>query len=250
MQQDETPVPLFHPAEPALENFISGQVVLIDKPLWWTSFDVVRKCRNIITQRLKVKKLKVGHAGTLDPLATGLMVVCTGKATKRISEWMDADKEYVATIELGRTTPSFDLETETDATFATEHITRESFEASLQTFRGETQQVPPLFSAKNVQGKRAYTFAREGADIELSPHSVVISELEIVRFDLPIAEIRMRCSKGTYVRALARDLGIANQSGACLVGLRRTAIGSFRVEKALSPELFEQILNHLTISKS
>jgi len=242
MQQDETSVPLFHPAEPASEKFIAGQVVLIDKPLWWTSFDVVRKCRNIITNRLKIKKLKVGHAGTLDPLATGLMVICTGKATRRINEWMDADKEYVATIELGRTTPSFDLETETDATFPTEHITRESFENSLQLFLGETQQVPPLFSAKNLQGKRAYTFARKGSDIELSPQQVVIRELEIIRFDLPIAEIRMRCSKGTYVRAFARDVGIANQSGACLVGIRRTAIGGFRVEKALSPEFFEQIL--------
>jgi len=242
MQQDETSVPLFHPAERTLEKFITGQVILIDKPLWWTSFDVVRKCRNIITGRLKINKLKVGHAGTLDPLATGLMVICTGKATKRISEWMDADKEYVATIELGRTTPSFDLETETDATFPTEHITRESFKAWFRTFLGETQQTPPLFSAKNVQGKRAYTFARKGSDIELPSQPVVISELETIRFDLPIVEIRMRCSKGTYVRAFARDVGIANQSGACLVGLRRTAIGGFRVEKALSPELFEQIL--------
>ena len=241
MQHDATSVPLFHPVESTLEKFITGQVVLIDKPLWWSSFDVVRKCRNIITGRLKEKKLKVGHAGTLDPLATGLMVICTGKATKRISEWMDADKEYVATIELGRTTPSFDLETETDATFPTEHITRESFGKSLQTFLGETQQTPPLFSAKNVQGKRAYTLAREGSDIELPSKPVVISELEIVRFNLPTVEVRMRCSKGTYVRAFARDIGIANQSGACLVGLRRTAIGSYRVEKALSPELFEQI---------
>lgn len=247
MQQDETPVPLFHPAETMPENFITGQVIFIDKPLWWTSFDVVRKCRNIITHRLKLKKLKVGHAGTLDPLATGLMVICTGKATKRINEWMDADKEYVATIELGRTTPSFDLETETDATFPVEHITRESFEKTLRSFLGETQQVPPIFSAKNLQGKRAYTFAREGSAIELPPQRIVISELEIVRFDLPLVEIRMRCSKGAYVRAFARDLGIANQSGACLVGLRRTAIGGFRVEKAMSPELFEQIVNHLTI---
>ena len=242
MQQDETFVPLFHPAEPAPEKFIAGQVVLIDKPLWWTSFDVVRKCRNIITHRLKIKKLKVGHAGTLDPLATGLMVVCTGKATKRINEWTDADKEYVATIELGRTTPSFDLETETDATFPTEHITRESFEASLHAFLGETQQVPPLFSAKYLQGKRAYTFARKGSDIELPSQSVIISELEVIRFEMPVAEVRMRCSKGTYVRAFARDLGLANQSGACLVGLRRTAIGDFRVEKAVSPELFERLL--------
>ena len=239
MQHDVT---LFNPAEPMLEKFIDGQLILIDKPLWWTSFDVVRKCRNNITHRLKIKKLKVGHAGTLDPLATGLMVVCTGKATKRISEWMDADKEYVAVIELGRTTPSFDLETETDAVFPTEHITRESFEASLENFRGETQQTPPLFSAKSVQGKRAYIFARKGENIELPAKHIIISELEIIRFDLPIVELRLRCSKGAYVRALARDVGIANQSGACLIGLRRTAIGSFRVEKALSPELLEQIL--------
>jgi len=242
-QQDETHVPLFHPEVSTNENFITGQVVLIDKPLWWTSFDVVRKCRNVITHRLKVKKLKVGHAGTLDPLATGLMIICTGKATRRISEWMDADKEYVATIELGRTTPSFDLETETDATFPTEHITRESLEASLLTFLGETMQAPPLFSAKYLQGKRAYTFARKGSDIELPPRPVMISELEILRCSLPVVEVRMRCSKGTYVRAFARDIGIANQSGACLVGLRRTAIGEFRVEKAMSPKLFEQILS-------
>ena len=243
MQQDDaTSVPLFHPVVSTPESFITGQVVLIDKPLWWTSFDVVRKCRNIITNKLKVKKLKVGHAGTLDPLATGLMIICTGKATKRINEWMDADKEYMAVIELGRTTPSFDLETETDATFPTKQITRESFEASLRAFLGETKQVPPLFSAKNLQGKRAYTFARKGSDIELPAQTVVISELEIVRFDLPVVEIRMRCSKGTYVRAFARDVGIANQSGACLVGLRRTAIGDFRVEKAMSPDFFEQIL--------
>ena len=245
MRQEETLVPLFHPAVSTPESFISGQIVFIDKPLWWTSFDVVRKCRNIITHRLKIKKLKVGHAGTLDPLATGLMVICTGKATKRINEWMDADKEYVATIELGRTTPSFDLETETDATFPTEHITRESFEASLRNFLGETQQVPPLFSAKNLQGKRAYTFARKGSNVELSPQLVTIRELEIIRFDLPVAEVRMRCSKGTYVRAFARDVGMANQSGACLVGLRRTAIGEFRIEKAMSPEFFEQIVSQL-----
>jgi len=242
MQQDETLVPLFHPSVSTPESFITGLIVLIDKPLWWTSFDVVRKCRNIITHKLKVKKLKVGHAGTLDPLATGLMMICTGKATKRINEWIEADKEYVATIELGRTTPSFDLETETDATFPTKHITRESFEASLCSFLGETQQTPPLFSAKNLQGKRAYTFARKGSFFELLPQPVNISELEIIRFELPIVEVRMRCSKGTYVRAFARDIGLANQSGACLVGLRRTAIGGFRVEKAMSPELFEQIV--------
>ena len=245
MQQGEMFVPLFHPAVTTSENFITGQLLLVDKPLWWTSFDVVRKCRNIITHRLKVKKLKVGHAGTLDPLATGLMIVCTGKATKRINEWMDADKEYVATIELGRTTPSFDLETKTDATFPTKHITRESFAASLCNFRGETEQIPPIFSAKNLQGKRAYSFAREGEIVELMPRPIVISELEIVSFDLPLVEIRMRCSKGTYVRALARDIGIANQSGACIVGLRRTAIGEFKVEKAMTLDFFEKIVSQL-----
>ena len=245
IQQDETLVPLFHPTVSTVESFLSGQIVLIDKPLWWTSFDVVRKCRNIITQRLKIKKLKVGHAGTLDPLATGLMMICTGKATKRINEWIEADKEYVATIELGRTTPSFDLETETDAAFPTEHITRESFEASLQKFLGETMQKPPLFSAKYVQGKRAYTLARKGLNVELQPNPVTVSELEIIRCDLPVVELRICCSKGAYVRAFARDIGIANQSGACLVALRRTAIGDFRVEKAMTPNLFEQILINL-----
>jgi tRNA pseudouridine55 synthase len=246
MQEVETSVPLFHPATATPEDFIAGQVLLIDKPLWWTSFDVVRKCRNIITNRLKIKKLKVGHAGTLDPLATGLMMICTGKATKRINEWMAADKEYVAVIELGRTTPSFDLETETDAVFPAEHITRESFEESLRAFLGETQQTPPLFSAKNLQARRAYTFAREGSHVELPPQPVIISELEMTRFELPRAEVRMRCSKGTYVRAFARDVGLANQSGACLVELRRTAIGGFRVEKAMSPDLFEQIVSKIT----
>ncbi len=245
MQQDEYSIPLFHPASFVPENFIDGQVVLIDKPLWWTSFDVVRKCRNLMTHKLKVKKLKVGHAGTLDPLATGLMIICSGKATKRINEWMDMDKEYIATIELGRTTPSFDLETKTDATFPTTHITRESFEQALQAFLGETQQIPPLFSAKNLQGKRAYTFARKGSDIELPPNPVNISSLEVTRFDMPVVEVKIRCSKGTYVRAFARDIGIANQSGACLTGLRRTAIGSFNVENAMSPELFEQIISRL-----
>ena len=239
MQHDSS---LFHPGKSALEDFITGQVLLIDKPLWWTSFDLVLKCRNLISRKLKVKKLKVGHAGTLDPLATGLMIICTGKATKRINEWMDAEKEYVATIELGRTTPSFDLETETDATFPTEHITRESFEASLRGFLGETLQSPPLFSAKNMNGKRAYTFARQGLNIELPAKKIFTSELEVIRFDLPIVELRIRCSKGTYVRAFARDIGIANKSGACLIALRRTAIGNFKVEKAMSFELFEKIL--------
>ncbi|MDR2038080.1 MAG: tRNA pseudouridine(55) synthase TruB [Bacteroidales bacterium] len=242
---EEKLIPLFDPQISVAEDFISGQVILIDKPLTWTSFDVVRKCRNLITHKLKIKKLKVGHAGTLDPLATGLMIVCSGKATKCISEWMDMDKEYVASIEFGRTTLSFDLETETNATFPYEHITRESLEQSLKQFLGEIQQVPPLFSAKNLQGKRAYTFARKGSDMELPPNTVTISNLEIIRFELPVVEIKMRCSKGTYVRAFARDIGIANQSGACLIGLRRTAIGAFKVEDAMLPNSFEMEISKI-----
>jgi tRNA pseudouridine55 synthase len=236
-------IPLYCINTSVAADFAAGQVLLIDKPLRWTSFDVVCKCRNLITRRMKIKKLKVGHAGTLDPLATGLMIVCSGKATKRINEWMDMDKEYLAIIELGRTTPSFDMETDTDAVFPSEHITREMLEKTLERFLGETQQVPPLFSAKYLQGKRAYTLARKGSDTQLPPHPIHINRLEIIRFDPPVVEIKMRCSKGTYVRAFARDLGIALQSGACLTGLRRTAIGNFTVDNAVSPETFEQAIS-------
>jgi tRNA pseudouridine55 synthase len=243
--EKKTAIPLFDPHTSVTDDIAGGQVILIDKPLRWTSFDVVHKCRNLMAHKLKMKKLKVGHAGTLDPLATGLMIVCSGKATKRINEWMDMDKEYVATIEFGRTTPSFDLETDTNAVFPFEHITRKALEKSMACFLGETQQVPPLFSAKNLQGTRAYILARQGSDLELPPNAVNISNLEIIRFNLPFMEVRMRCSKGTYVRAFVRDLGLAQQSGACMTGLRRTAIGNFRVEAALSPELFEQALLNL-----
>ncbi|MDR1666710.1 MAG: tRNA pseudouridine(55) synthase TruB [Bacteroidales bacterium] len=222
-------------------------MILIDKPLNWTSFDVVQKIRNLITRKLKIKKLKVGHAGALDPLATGLLIVCSGKATGHISEWMDMDKEYIAVIELGRTTLSCDQETETSAVFPFEHITWELLERTMESFLGETQQVPPLFSAKNVQGKRAYTFARKGSDIELPPQAVHISRLEIIRFEPPIVEIKMRCGKGTYVRAFARDLGAKLQSGACLTDLRRTAIGNFSVNDALTPILFENALQKVIL---
>ncbi|MDR0712734.1 MAG: tRNA pseudouridine(55) synthase TruB [Bacteroidales bacterium] len=245
---DEIPLRLFHQdSSPIAADFIDGQVILIDKPLRWTSFDVVQKTRNLITHKLKIKKLKVGHAGTLDPLATGLMIVCSGKATKRIREWTDMDKEYIAVIELGRTTTSCDLETETSGLFPFEHITRELLEQTLESFLGETQQVPPLFSAKKWQGKRAYTFARKGSNIELPPNAIHISRLEVIRFEPPVVEIKMRCSKGTYVRAFARDLGTRLHSGACLTGLRRTAIGNFKVNEALIPELFEQALQKLVL---
>jgi tRNA pseudouridine55 synthase len=232
-----------------LPDFATGAMLLMDKPLGWTSFDLVRKSRNVLTRQLKIKKLKVGHAGTLDPLATGLMLVCTGKATKRINEWMGMDKEYTAMIELGRTTPSFDLETETDGAYPYEHITRETLDAALQGFLGETQQRAPLFSAKFVDGKRAYTLARKGSDMELPPHPIRISRLEVTRFELPFVEIKIQCSKGTYIRAFARDLGLALHSGACLTELRRTAIGNFSVADAISPQQFEQLLhqNYLNV---
>ena len=186
-----------------------------------------------ICRRIKVKKLKVGHAGTLDPLATGVMIVCTGKATKRIEEFQYHTKEYVATIQLGATTPSYDLEHEIDATYPTEHITRELVEETLKTFIGEIQQVPPAFSACMVNGKRAYDLARKGEEVELKPKLLVIDEIELLECNLPEIKIRVVCSKGTYIRALARDIGEALNSGAHLTALERTRVGDVRLEDCL-----------------
>lgn len=224
------------------ESFQNGQIILIDKPLWWTSFDVVRKLRNGLTRKLGVKKLKVGHAGALDPLATGLMIICTGKATKTIQQWMDTEKEYLATFELGRTTPSFDLETETDATYPIGHITPELIQEVLQTFVGEQMQIPPMFSAKNLQGKRAYEFARQGIEVEMNAHPIIIYGVELTECALPFFSVRVRCSKGTYIRSMARDLGVRLRSGACLTGLRRTVSGPMKVSEAISPEDFITML--------
>ena len=211
-------------------NFKEGEVLFFNKPLGWTSFKVVGHARYHFCRRMKVKKLKVGHAGTLDPLATGVMIVCTGKATKRIEEFQYHTKEYIATIQLGATTPSYDLEHVIDATYPTEHITREMVEETLKQFLGEIHQVPPVFSACKVDGKRAYDLARKGEEVELKPKLLVIDELELLECDLVKMEIKIRvvCSKGTYIRALARDIGEALHSGAHLTGLVRTRVGEVK----------------------
>ena len=221
-------------------DFIEGEILCFDKPLRWTSFDVVSKIRRQLTKRLGVKKLKVGHAGTLDPLATGVMVVCTGKATKRIEELQAHVKEYVATLQFGATTPSFDLEKPIDATYPTEHITEALLREVLTRFLGRIEQVPPAFSACKVDGHRAYDLARKGKEVELKPKVLVIDEIELQSFDPEAmqATIRVVCSKGTYIRALARDIGQALDSGAHLIALRRTRVGDVRVEDCLQVEDF------------
>ncbi|WP_349845620.1 tRNA pseudouridine(55) synthase TruB [Bacteroides cellulosilyticus] len=221
-------------------KFKEGEVLYFNKPLGWTSFKVVGHARYHICRRMKVKKLKVGHAGTLDPLATGVMIVCTGKATKRIEEFQYHTKEYVATIQLGATTPSYDLEHEIDATYPTEHITRELVEETLKTFIGEIQQVPPAFSACMVNGKRAYDLARKGEEVELKPKLLVIDEIELLECNLPEIKIRVVCSKGTYIRALARDIGEALNSGAHLTALERTRVGDVWLEDCLDPMDFKE----------
>lgn len=218
-----------------------------DKPYEWTSFGLVAKVRYLLCKRLGVKKLKVGHAGTLDPLATGVLLVCTGKATKRIEELQAHTKEYVATLRLGATTPSFDLEKPVDAEYPTEHITREMVEETLNRFVGTIEQVPPVFSACKVNGSRAYDLARKGEEVELKAKTLVIDELELLRCELPEIVIRVVCSKGTYIRALARDIGAALQSGAHLTALRRTRIGAVRVEDCLKLDDFAEWLNRQTI---
>ncbi|MBO4984198.1 MAG: tRNA pseudouridine(55) synthase TruB [Bacteroides sp.] len=223
-------------------DFKEGEVLYFNKPLGWTSFKVVGHARYHICRAIGQKKLKVGHAGTLDPLATGVMIVCTGKATKRIEEFQYHTKEYVATIRLGATTPSFDLEHEIDAVYPTEHITRELVEQTLQRFTGEIWQTPPAFSACMVNGKRAYDLARKGEEVELKPKLLVIDEIELLDCDLTVPEIKIRvvCSKGTYIRALARDIGQALQSGAHLTALERTRVGEVRLEDCLNPLHFKE----------
>ena len=216
-------------------NPIQGEVFYLDKPLSWTSFDVVKRIRGKLHHRLGIKKLKVGHAGTLDPLATGVLIVCTGKMTKQIDELQAHVKEYVAEMALGATTPSFDLETEIDATYPTEHITREMVEQVLkEQFVGSIQQVPPAFSACKVDGHRAYKMARKGKTVELKAKELVIDEIELLAFEPQKITVRVVCSKGTYIRALARDIWMALGSGAKLTALRRTRVGSVRVEDCLS----------------
>ncbi|MDE6459940.1 MAG: tRNA pseudouridine(55) synthase TruB [Paramuribaculum sp.] len=217
-------------------DFISGEKIYIDKPLGWTSFDVVKRIRGAILRRLKVKKIKVGHAGTLDPLATGVMVLVTGKATSLVDSLQASVKEYVATIALGATTPSFDLETEIDATYPTDHITREAVQEVLPRFVGHIEQIPPAFSACKVDGKRAYHMARKGKDVELKPKVLVIDEIELLDFAPDSITLRIVCSKGTYIRALARDIGEALHSGGHLTALRRTRSGEISHTDCLSVE--------------
>ncbi|MCD7915628.1 MAG: tRNA pseudouridine(55) synthase TruB [Tannerellaceae bacterium] len=226
-------------------DFIKGEVLYFNKPLGWTSFDLVNKFRYKLSRKLKIKKIKVGHAGTLDPLATGVMILCTGKATKRIEEFQYQIKEYVATLKIGETTPSFDLETEIDATYSTDHITRELVEQVLQTFTGTIQQVPPVFSACNVDGKRAYELARKGKEVELKSKTLVIDEIELLSCELPVLQIRVVCSKGTYIRALARDIGQALDSGAHLTGLERTRVGDITLEQCMDTEEIDSFLDKM-----
>lgn len=223
-------------------NFKEGEVLYFNKPLRWTSFKLVAHVRYFLSRKQKVKKLKVGHAGTLDPLATGVMIVCTGKATKRIEEFQYHTKEYIATLQLGATTPSYDLEKEIDATYPTEHITREMVEEALKRFTGEIEQIPPAFSACKVDGARAYDLARKGKEVELKPKLLVIDEIELLECNLPEIRIRVVCSKGTYIRALARDIGEALHSGAHLTDLIRTRVGEVRLEDCLDPEHFSEWL--------
>ncbi|MDD3406375.1 MAG: tRNA pseudouridine(55) synthase TruB [Paludibacteraceae bacterium] len=227
-------------------DFIGGEIVYLNKPLNWTSFDLVNYVRGALCRFLHVKKLKVGHAGTLDPLATGVMILCTGKATKKIETLQYEVKEYVATLELGATTPSFDLEHPIDKYYPTEHITRELVEQKIHAFVGEIWQIPPTYSAIKVEGKRAFDYARKGEDVELKPKQLVIDSIEILDFHLPTLKIKVVCSKGTYIRALARDIGIALNSGAHLTALERTRIGNITLADCLNAETF---ISGLTNSK-
>ena len=231
-------------------NIADGHIFYFDKPYQWTSFNLVAKVRRQLCLKLGIKKLKVGHAGTLDPLATGVMVVCAGRATKRINELQAHVKEYVATLQLGATTPSFDLEKPIDATFPTSHITREALEAVLRRFVGRIEQVPPSFSACKVDGHRAYDLARKGREVELQPQVLVISEIELLSFDASSMQCTLRvvCSKGTYIRALARDIGEALHSGAHLTALRRTRVGDVRVEDCMQVDDFGQWLEEHPIT--
>jgi len=214
-------------------DFQQGEILVFDKPLDWTSFDLVHKVRFIICKKLNIKKLKVGHAGTLDPKATGILILCTGKATSKIETLQADEKEYVATLKFGATTPSFDLESAEDGQYSTDHISKELLTDVLLKFVGTIMQVPPDYSAVKVNGKRAYEYARKGIAVEIKSKILEIKEIEILSFDLPEVKLRIVCGKGTYIRALARDIGVALNSGAYLTGLRRTRVGDFNLSQAI-----------------
>lgn len=225
-------------------NFIEGEVLYVAKPLHWTSFNLVNKIRWKLQKTLQLKKLKVGHAGTLDPLATGVMIICTGKSTKLIESFQYQTKEYVATLKLGETTPCFDCELPVDGTYPTEHITRELVENVIPRFKGEIWQTPPVYSAVKVDGKRAYDYARDGQNVDLNAKLLIIQEIEILNFNLPTLRIRVVCSKGTYIRALARDIGEALGSGAHLIALERTRIGDVKLEDCWQIDDFVKFLDN------
>ncbi|SDQ08450.1 tRNA pseudouridine(55) synthase TruB [Flagellimonas zhangzhouensis] len=224
------------------EDFLNGQILLIDKPLEWSSFQAVNALKWAIRKKFQLKKVKIGHAGTLDPLATGLLIICTGKFTKKIPELQGQVKEYTGTITLGATRPSYDMETEINETFPTEHITDEAIQTATEQFLGEIDQVPPVFSALKKDGKRLYELAREGKEVEIKSRKIEISEFEITRIEFPDVDFRVVCSKGTYIRSLAHDFGKALDSGAYLSALRRTKIGDFNVDNATSPMVFKENL--------
>ena len=228
-------------------NFIEGEILYLDKPLGWTSFDAVKRVRGALTRRLGLKKLKVGHAGTLDPLATGVMIICTGRATKLIDSLQAGVKEYEASIALGATTPSFDLETEIDARYPVEHITEELVRDVLSRFTGRIEQIPPAFSACKVDGNRAYELARKGREVDLKPKVLVIDSIELLSFARDSISIRVVCSKGTYIRALARDIGAALGSGGHLTALRRTRVGDARIADCLTMDQAAELIRCVEI---
>jgi len=225
-------------------NFINGEVLLFDKNYDWTSFDLVNRVRYLLCRKLGIKKLKVGHAGTLDPLATGLMILCTGKSTKMIDNYQAEEKEYIATLKLGATTPSFDRETEEDSVTDASYITTELLEQAMQKFTGTLAQVPPVFSAIKIEGKRAFSYARKGETPDMPAKTITITEMELLQFNLPEVKIRVVCSKGTYIRALARDLGIELGCGAYLTALQRTRIGVFSIADAMTVDFFSENLHY------
>lgn len=225
------------------EDFLNGQVLLFNKPYGWTSFDLVSKVRSAIRHGFNIKKIKVGHAGTLDPLATGVLIICTGKATKSISAIQELKKEYIAIIEFGKTTPSFDLETQFDNEFPFEHITDEDIQKSIHSFTGIIEQEPPLYSAKQIEGSRAYKHARRGSKKKLDPVKIFIEAIEAIDFRPPELTIKVVCGKGTYIRALANDFGKSLGSGAYLKALERTAIGNYRITDAMGIHDFIKNMN-------
>ena len=228
-------------------NFIEGEVIAINKDVDWTSFDVVNKIRYLIKKKYNIKKIKVGHAGTLDPKATGVVIVCTGKKTKQIDSYVADIKEYIAEIKLGETTPSFDRETEPDKFFETKHITSEGVKEAIKSFIGKQQQIPPMYSAIHINGKRAYEIARQGGSVEIKPREIEIFNIEILEENLPMLKIKISCSKGTYIRALARDIGTKLDSGAYMTSLVRVASGNYKIDEALTIEQFENKINKLNI---